>query len=100
MKLESSLPRMNYPLSRKFIKKAKNNKGKPQKRALGIKKKGKFVFARVRIVKNEENGIFKTANKIKFTINDINSLSGFNFFKATHEMTSFVRIFSFLNVKN
>ena len=100
MKLETALPQIKHALYRKFIKKTKTAKGKLQKRASGIKKEGKFVFARIKIVKNEENRVFGNANKIKFTINDINSLSGFNFFKASNEnMTIFVRIF-YLFVQN
>ena len=72
MKLETALPQMKHALYRKFIKKTKTAKGKLQKRASGIKKEGKFVFARIKIVKNEENRVFGNANKIKFTINDIN----------------------------
>jgi len=48
-------------------------------------KPGKFIFANIKFLKTPITKTDAIGKNIKFTINDINSLSSFNFFKQEPE---------------
>jgi len=82
MKLERCVSHTISPFFKKFIKKAKNSSKlgsnkKVHMLSSQMAKPGKFIFANIKFLKTPITKTDAIGKNIKFTINDINSLSSF-----------------------